>query len=814
MNSNKSLYCLVALALLTANAAAGEPRDEPAYQAAMARAAKGQVADAAEAMAQLAHQFPDQPLYLHEAISLLERAGRYADALALGERVERDRAPAYVLESLAGAAAGVQRFDLASDLYVAVLKRHPGRKESLQGLASAGAQRVVVSGGLPPFSQRGYDALTPADAHEVMALEAAQLEGKGLFYAALQLDEDILRLSPDDRRAQAALIRISARLGATHQAVRLAAKYPDVVDAQLRDRLTRDRTAVEARWAERQRSLPGRHLVGTARLDAAIVRTDDLAQRFLASDAPMSEAQLAWLHDRIVLLGMRRRARDVVALHDRFARRGLPLPGYVLGTVAGAYLQLHQPTRASALYERVLREDPNDADARVGMYFALLESEAHEQAYAWIDDWVKAAGAERRRRDDADSKARLWEARLLQARSREYAGEPAVAQRLLEDLQAEAPNSGGVRSAMASVYRARGWPRRAWDTWQLQLLHDGDDVDARAQSVGALLDTYRFGMAREQLSEAQARQPDAPSVARSLRDWQLHERPELTLGANLGRSNDTVAPNGTRDDTVDAYLFSRPFAERYRLFVHGHYAQADLADGYGHYNRAGAGLEYRAPDLRLTGELHAGIDGDGAPGLLLGGRWWMTDVWNVAANVDTRTQDIPLKARGANIDAKRAQVELEARLNESRAFAAALGGYDFSDDNRRRFVQASWREGLLMRPRYNLAARIDLYASRNSRSDAPYFNPSSDRSASASLTGAWRTYRRYEREFVQEMTLSAGNYWQEGFGSGATWGIEYAHRWQLHDGLSLRYAVGHTQHPYDGEQSGRSYLTLDMDWKF
>lgn len=811
----RTLISTVALGVATLTSPSAMAADDAAaHEAALAQARRGDMPAALATMADLVGRHPDDRAYLHDYISLLERAGKPAEALAMAERVDRTSAPAYVLESLAAAAVATAKFAQADDLYATVLRRYPHRREAIEGLAAAGAARIAQSGAVPADRTAGEQLLTGPEWLELLSMQAARLEAEGKFYPALHRNQQILDAAPDNRAAQAALIRLTSRLGATHQAAELAAKYPDAADAESRDTLARHKAAVDARWAERLRSMPKHYKAGTSQLDGSIAQSDALAASFLTTETALTEPQTKWLFDRIVLLAERRRAADAVALHERFARRGIAMPAYCEKAAAGAYLQLRQPSRAVALYERVLRATPEDADARVGLYFSLLESENHDRAYALVDEWAATTDAVGKKQPSAAANEENWNARVLQARAREYTGELGVSQAMLERLQVEAPGSGAVRSGLASLYRGRGWPWRAWDTWQIQLLHDPDDVDAYAESVYPLLDSQRFEQARQQLNEAGRRDPDAGSVARAARAVALHDRPELIVEGNLGRSSDNSSPSGTRDDMVDAYLYSVPIRERYRLYAHGHYAQADLAGGYAHYNRAGGGLEYRAPDLRLKGELHGGISNDGGLGIAAGARWWITDVWNLSASADTRTADIPLQARLARIDARKLHVEIEARVHESRTFAAALGGLNFSDDNERRYAQLSWQEGWITRPSWWINSRVDVYASRNTRDDAPYFNPSSDWSAALSLTGAWRTYRWYEREFVQELTLSAGNYWQENFGSGPLWGIEYAHRWQLNDAFYLRYALGRSLHPYDGEQSGRNYLTLDMDWRF
>lgn len=794
------------------HAADGSAVDQ--HRSALEAAQRGELDIALARLAQLVRRYPEERPFLHDYISLLQRAGRNDDALALIARIDRPRAPAYVMESLGAAASASGRHALADQLYLDTLQRYPGRIESLQGLSDSLSLRTASQGAVPADAASLLAPLPGADRAEVLHRSANWLEARALHYPALHMTLAALRAQPSHRPAQTARIRLAARLGASHLALQWAQAQPGAADAAQLDTLRRHAVAVDGRWANLLRALPGHRQHGTTLLDTAIARTDALAERFLSGKTTATEAELKWLQDRMVLLGARDRAREVDTLYRAFQQRQLTLPTFVIGAVADARLRLRQPRQAIPLYEQVLREQPDEPNARVGMYFALLEAEEHARAYAWVDQWAAATAPKPGTRAAPDERARHWNARVLQARSREYAGDPARAQAALERLQTEAPANAEVRAGMASVYRARGWPRRAWDTWQIQLLHDPADVEAYAESVGPLLDTYRFEQAQFQLHSAQRRQPEARSVERATRAWQLHHRPELLLRTNSGRSSDANSPSGGKDHRVEATLYSPPVGERYRVFLQGDYLYGDLTQSNARHRRAGAGLEYRGPDLRLHGSWHTGLGGDGGGGARLGAKYWINDIWTIAVEGDSRSMEIPLQARGAGVDAKRAQLGLEARLHESRAFALETAAMDFTDGNTRQTVLLSWREGWLTRPRYWLSSRMDLYGSRNSEEGAPYFNPASDYAASASLTGAWRTYRWYERAFVQELTLSAGRYWQQSFASGPTWGLEYAHVWELDERFYLRYGIGRTLHPYDGQQSGRSYLTLDLDWRF
>ena len=107
-----------------------------------------------------------------------------------------------------------------------------------------------------------------------------------------------------------------------------------------------------------------------------------------------------------------------------------------------------------------------------------------------------------------------------------------------------------------------------------------------------------------------------------------------------------------------------------------------------------------------------------------------------------------------------------------------------------------------------------LAGSRNSAIGRPYFNPGRDTTASLQLTGDWLTWRRYERAFRQRLTGTVGNYSQQDYGSGLVLGLLYEHVWEIDRRLDLRYGIGHSRRPYDGVDTGRTYGSLWLDWRF
>ena len=60
----------------------------------------------------------------------------------------------------------------------------------------------------------------------------------------------------------------------------------------------------------------------------------------------------------------------------------------------------------------------------------------------------------------------------------------------------------------------------------------------------------------------------------------------------------------------------------------------------------------------------------------------------------------------------------------------------------------------------------------------PDFNPARDRSLALTLRGEQLLWRRYERSFSHELTLTGGNYWQQDHGSGGIGSLRYQQTWR------------------------------------
>ena len=100
-----------------------------------------------------------------------------------------------------------------------------------------------------------------------------------------------------------------------------------------------------------------------------------------------------------------------------------------------------------------------------------------------------------------------------------------------------------------------------------------------------------------------------------------------------------------------------------------------------------------------------------------------------------------------------------------------------------------------------LTVRPELYTSRNTSNDVPYFSPLRDLSGCRSRCDAEHVlWRRYERSFGHRLVVTGGAYWQEDFGTGWIGSVLYEQVYQYNPRVELRYGVQLKRAIYDGER--------------
>jgi biofilm PGA synthesis protein PgaA len=545
------------------------------------------------------------------------------------------------------------------------------------------------------------------------------------------------------------------------------------------------------------------------RLDRALTATDALAAEFFAGKPPDAEDRRR-LTDRLSALAARRRAADAVKLYETLRERDIPVPLWAERDVAGSYLDLRRPQDALALYQRVVADNPDDFDANLGLFFALVETEQLDAATAQIDAYA-ARLPERRHLDGRYNGERL-SADITADRVRIFADRLDEAQARIDPRHAAIPYNSEARQSSASLALARGWPRQGDEMLRRTIGSDPINPGLRADLSENLLTLQDWPGARAALDAAADLDAESGAVLRARRSYELYDSYELYVEAGYGEGQD-INFFGSRDWSIDSYLYSRPIADTWRVFAHNYSASADFFGDSQSWIRSGAGVEWRHKDWRLTGEVNGGSGVKaGATGTV---RWKPDDQWTFYGAAESVTNQIPLRAVADGIYANRASLGADWRQHESRKLAVGVFASDFSDGNLRSGVNTSWFERWASGPKWMFETTLGADASRNSLdTSVNYFNPKSDRSLWLTAAVENLTWRSYDHAFRQRLALTGGTYWQQDFGSGAIEAIEYTHRWELDRDLSLRYGIGRLLRPYDGDREGRTFANLTLLWRF
>jgi poly-beta-1,6 N-acetyl-D-glucosamine export porin PgaA len=401
--------------------------------------------------------------------------------------------------------------------------------------------------------------------------------------------------------------------------------------------------------------------------------------------------------------------------------------------------------------------------------------------------------------------------------ARLYAERIAEAQQRLEQHAIEVPFNSELRQAQAGLALARGWPREGEIEFRRVIAQDPRNAGLHAEHAEVLLDLQHWNEADAELKLARELDDSHPRVQRAVQNFELQERPEFYTESGYG-SGENSSPLGSADWHIDTWLYSSPMPSQptysnWRVFVHHYNGDAEFNDAMSRWQRTGAGVQWRAGNWQASGEVNDGQDF--RPGLLSTVRWQPNDHWKLNAEAELLSNEVPMQAVRAKITVNRFALGVDWAAHEARSIGLALGENDFTDGNVRKTLALTWFERWYSSSNWLLETRLGGDMTNNSLGYlAAYFNPPTDHSVWGSLTAEDLFWRDYEFSFRQRLVLSLGSYWQEGFGADHIEAIEYEHRWELGRSASLRYGIGYSRRPYDGDRESRTFGTASLLWRF
>ncbi len=803
-------------AILTKNMPSEESpvrKDEHTIRQAVSLARQGQTEKALSLLEPIVKRRPEDKKLLRDYVVILGWANKDREALAMAPKVGLENAPFYVIDSLAKSARNLHLFDRSVELYRLSILMSPERLQGHIGLVLA-----LSDAGKSP---EALESLTPLlkkykNNPDLLFTKAYAHEAGGEKLQALWIYEKILRRYPGKKEALRLKILALSSLGAPGLALSMAMQHPGLLTDRGMERIQGDWAAIKVKWGKLS-TPPG--MERFSETDEAIEILEENIQRLRreSEKKDLSSAVLRARFDRIAALHSRVRMEEVIDEYESLSRQGILLPQYVLESAGDAYLYLEQPEKAVVLYRKVLATSQDKFLIHLSLFWAYIESGDFDRANELIGKLIKEQKTWRISRMEGARPVYGKNERRLIAESTAalalaFSDNLPEAQRRLEDLLNAAPFNHDLRQRLGHIYLWRGWPRRAQEEFDHILPVEPELLDARLGKASSLMDLRDYEEAERLMTDLYGHFPEKKQAQRLKKDWGLYNKKILTTEVGFGSSSATDQDSDSF--RFDTYLYSSPQEYHYRVFLHSFYEKAEIRKEDVSNQREGFGIQYGGPEITGEVEVHNNKESNHDIDISGGISWEADDHWKVGASMDTFSLDAPLQGILQDIRAWSADLDLLYRADESANTRMHLQRLDFSDDNLRLSGLLSVQRRLLSRPYLKIPVSVELYGSRNSRKNRPYFNPESDLSGSLTVDFQWLMWRRYARSFAQNLSFSGGFYRQKNFGTRSIRSLRYEHDWNISEEIALLYGVSWSRRVFDGDPENGIWSYLTFTWRF
>ena len=514
-------------------------------------------------------------------------------------------------------------------------------------------------------------------------------------------------------------------------------------------------------------------------------------------------------YDHIAALVENNDMEKAVKAYENLIKDGIFPPPWVLENVATAYLYIKQPDKALELYNEALKAEPASFSGRMGKFYTLQELRKWKEAWETLDsldreqpevlgdgkyirpNWLKLETAI----------ARGW---LLAhgERLRE-------AEEFFSNLREKAPANPGIRSGLAHVYLWRGWPRKALR--EFKIIETLEPENHKALIGKAItLNTLAFKEeAREVAGKLLLNHPKDKHVQQLVRQLKIEEMAELATDFVVTKDD------GGFEDIRAEITLSKPISLYSSLYSFLFWQQSSENDQMRFFRRAGLGINHIFnSSWRIKQQFSIDYDEGDDFGSLTQVDFSPDDHWRFNLSYDSFTTDVPLRARVYGIESNKLEGGITYRESDWRSYNLTLSSLKFSDDNRREQALLGYEQGLFVKNDWKMRLFLNLFTSRNSREDAPYFNPDHDFSLSATHMTEQIIWRIYNRAFVHKLFLTLGTYKQSGFSNETIWSIRYQHDYDFSDTHALLWGLNIARNVYDGDPVHSYSLYLNYRWRF
>ncbi len=778
--------------------------------AAVLRAREGDPEGALPILRRLRAAYPAEVGIRGDLAAVLHWAGHDAEAVAEGESLPFDLLEPIVAESVARAARNVGRPALAVLLYESVLRRDATRVDSQVGLTLAQLEAGNLDAALRELPTLRMDFGNVADARmaagHVLGAAERWIEAAAEYRRAA-------RLRPGWEEAEVAELLALREAGADGlaraRAEGLRGTLPPVFFADL----TAGRVARLVEWAPAvpvSRTPSSAQAVVDHVVGATVAALDEVAEAGIGEDR-FPEYRIRF--DRLLVLREAEEMGLILEEARALEAEGVALPPYALRIVADAALAQGDAAQAERRYRDTLAAWPDNREAVLGLFWALVEQREFRAADGLLADYLDRQPTRRTAeglREPLPNPDRL-PATLARYLGWAMAGDLARAQRALEALHAAAPLNLDIRQELASVYNWRGWPDRADDLYLRILSLDPEHGPARVGRIDVALARGARGTAVAVSDTLRLIAPRAETTHRALR--RLDVDAMWTVTARFGQGRSSGGELGTRDRTFTSEVTSAPAWHRLRLHAGSRRADADYPEGRGAHDRVWAGVSLRSRPVTLELEANADRDGARAPGVSGALALRAGDRLAFRLAGDSRSEVLPMRATLEGVRGWAARGGVEYRAHEGRWMGVEAGYLEMTDGNERISAYAGLEQQVGRTPAHRVALRLEGYGATNSREDAPYFNPAESWSATGGLVWDWFVVQRRDSGFLNRVVLAGGAAGQADLPTLGLATVTVEQTWDTSDRLSLTWGIHGGLPVYDAVRERRVSGHVGFSWR-
>ncbi|WP_423822534.1 poly-beta-1,6 N-acetyl-D-glucosamine export porin PgaA [Salinisphaera sp. SPP-AMP-43] len=654
------------------------------------------------------------------------------------------------------------------------------------------------------------------NANDIAGLAERQRQ-EGHPSAALQLATRVRAYAPDNLQAMQTEISSLAALGAFDKAYQLALRPEAQIDGATLRRLRVDRTAAHIRHALDARRRMEDHFHYARRNDALVSALQEIEGNF-AAFPKQSTAYRRTQFDRIYVLNKLGRMQAVIEGYQQLKDEGVDIPSYIEQAAADAYVAVHEPGKASQIYEKLLAaEEYPEVELSIAQYYALVDAEHYDQAAKLLAKIDRNTPYVQNRSRPGSQRAPNWERMSvdqLKVMDANYRNHAAEALRRIQELRDRAPGNVDLINTQATTVRWRGEPEKAQQITKLAAAYAPRSKDTRLNLASNAHDLGHYDRWRNYVNALAIEFPNDTAVHKSLAEVQDRKRPSFSVETQAGRSDGGSQVTGSHDVETQARLNSPWTDNGWRAYAGYFYSYASFEEGSARFSRPSLGAEWAWDRKHAWGEIGDDRFSGDEIGVALGWSQWVTDHWQYQLSADTYSHETPLRAERAGYQGRLYQGAVTWRQNESRSASFNMGALDISDGNLRSMVSAQFTQRIQANAHHLTQATIAGFAEHNDQPGGAYFNPKNSQSAGVTLQHDWITWRAYNRSFTQTFQVDAASDWQSGYGAAAGVNVQYEHNWDVSRTWSVHYGVGWSSHVYDGDREQRLYGMFGLSGSF